>query len=99
MYGQDQWTPAVEIYTDAAGEVGCEAWWGVHWLQLKWAREATWRGISITQKEVLPAVLACAVWGHQWKAKRYDNEAAVAVLNARYSHDPLIMHLYGHYSL
>ena len=70
VYGQDQRTPAVEIYTDAAGEVGCGAWWGVHWLQLKWAREATWRGISITQKEVLPAVLACAVWGHQWKAQR-----------------------------
>ena len=36
----------------------------------------------ITQKEVLPAVLACAVWGHQWKSKGvqlYSDEAAVAV--------------------
>ena len=97
MCSQVQWTPAVQLYTDAAGEVGCGAWWGAHWLQLKWATAAAWRGIPITQKEVLPAVLACAVWGHQWKARRVqlycDNEAAVAVLNAGYSHDPLIMHL------
>ena len=70
---------------------------GIHWLQLKWARVATWRDIPITQKEVLPEVLACAMQVHQWKAKRMqlycDLEAAVAVLNAGYSHDPLIMHL------
>ena len=101
MHSRVQWTPAVQLYTDAAGEVGCGAWcgawWGAHWLQLKWATAAAWKGIPITQKEVLPAVLACTVWGHQWKAKRIqlccDNEAAVAVLNARYSRDPLIMHL------
>ena len=96
MHDKDQWTPAVEIYTDAAGEIGCGPWWGIHWLQLKWVRTATWRGIPITQKEVLPGVLACATWGRQWKAKRvqlYCDEAAVAVLNAGYSHDPLIMHL------
>ena len=97
MHSRDQWIPAVEIYTNAAGEVGCGAWWGVHSVQLKWARAATWRGILITQKEVLPAVFACVVWGHQWKAKRIwlycHNAAAVAVLNAGYSHDPLIMQL------
>ena len=101
MHSRVQWTPAVQLYTDAAGEVGCGAWcgawWGAHWLQLKWATAAAWKGIPITQKEVLPAVLACTVWGHQWKAKRLqlycDNEAAVAVLNAGYSRDPLIMHL------
>ena len=53
--------------------------------------------VPITQKEVLPVVLACVVWGHHWKSKRVqlycDNEAAVAVLNAGYSHDSLIMHL------
>ena len=53
--------------------------------------------VPITQKEVLPAVLACVVWGHHWKSKQVqlycDNEAAVAVLNTGYSHDPLIMHL------
>ena len=93
MRSRVQWTPAVQLYTDAAGEVGCGAWWGAHWLQLKWATAAAWKGIPITQKEVLPAVLACTVWGHQWKSKRVqlycDNEAAVAVLNAGYSRDPL----------
>ena len=93
MHDKDQWTPPVEIHTDAAGEVGCGAWWRVHWLQLKWARAATWRGILITQKEVLPAVLARTMWGRQWQAKRVqlycDNGAAVAVLNVGYSHDLL----------
>ena len=97
MRAQNQWSPAVKVFTDASGEVGCGALWGSHWLQLKWADMATWKDIPITQKEVLPAVLACAVWGHQWRAKRVllhcDNEAAVAVLNAGYSHDSLIMHL------
>ena len=97
MRTQDQWSPAVEVFTDASGEVGCGALWGTHWLQLKWANMPNWINTPITQKEVLPAVLACAVWGHRWKAKRVqlycDNEAAVAVLNTGYSHDSLIMHL------
>ena len=97
MRTQDQWSPAVEVFTDASGEVGCGALWGTHWLQLKWANMPNWRNTPITQKEVLPAVLACAVWGHRWKAKQVqlycDNEAAVAVLNTGYSHDSLIMHL------
>ena len=38
MHRQDQWIPAVQIYTDA---VGCGAWWWVHWLQLKRAKAAT----------------------------------------------------------
>ena len=99
MWVQDQWSPTVDVFSDASGEVGCGALWGSHWLQLKWANSATWKNIPIThdQKEVLPAVLACVVWGHHWKRKRVqlccDNEAAVAVLNAGYSHDSLIMHL------
>ena len=86
MRSQVQWTPAVQLYTDAAGEVGCGAWCGAHWLQLKWAT-AAWRGIPITQKEVLPAVLACTVWGHQWKARRVqlycDHVAAVGCPECR----------------
>ena len=91
---QDQWSPELEVFTDASGEVGCGALWGTQWLQLKWANTVTWKDTPITQKEVLPVVLACAVWGHQWRSKRVllhcDNEAAVAVL---YSDDSLIMHL------
>ena len=92
MWVQDQWSPTVEVFTDASGK------WevGIHWLQLKWANSVTWKNIPITQKEVLPAVLACVVWGHLWKRKQVqlycDNEAAVVVLNAGYSHDSLVMH-------
>ena len=55
------------------------------------------RDLPITQKEVLPVVLACAVWGEQWFSQMVqvycDNEAAVSVLNSGYSRDPQIMHL------
>ena len=32
MQVQDQWSPTVEVFTDALGEVGCGALWGSHWL-------------------------------------------------------------------
>ena len=60
--------PSVEVYTDASGGIGCGAWWAPHWLQLKWSLLEQSEGRSfgdqpITEKEVLPVVLACAVWG------------------------------------
>ena len=94
--------PSVEVYTDASGSIGCGAWWAPHWLQLKWSLLEQSEGRSfgdqpITQKEVLPVVLACAVWGSSWKNRRVvvhcDNEAAVTVLNSGYARDSQIMHL------
>ena len=52
MWVQDQWSPELEVFTDASGEVGCGALWGTQWLQLKWANTATWKDTPITQKEV-----------------------------------------------
>ncbi len=41
---------------------------------------------SITLKELLPVVLACAVWGEQWKLKvvlvHCDNQGVVSVVNS-----------------
>ncbi len=52
---------------------------------------------SITLKELLPVVLACAVWGDLWRAKfvhvHCDNLGVVAVVNSGYSRVSLIMHL------
>ena len=48
-------------------------------------------------KEILPVVLACAVWGPQWRGRKVvahvDNEGAVAVLNSGSSKEGQIMHL------
>ena len=47
---------------------------------------------SITPKETLPVVFACAEWGQLWRNKRIrvycDNEAAVANLNSDRSKEP-----------
>lgn len=87
----------VEVFTDASSSIGCGAWWSPRWIQLKWPQGGKFEELPITQKEVLPVVLACAVWGDQWYGKQVtahcDNEAAVAVLNSGYSRDPQIMHL------
>ena len=73
------------------------AWYGNQWLQYKWPQTNSFRDLPITQKEVLPVVLACAVWGEQWSSQMVQaycvNEAAVSVLNSGYSRDPQIMHL------
>ena len=95
--GVNDTRPPIEIFTDASGGVGCGAWWCPQWIQLKWAPGMKFGELPITQKEVLPVVLACAVWGKQWSGSAVmvhcDNEAAVSVLNSGYSRDPNIMHL------
>ena len=87
----------IKLFTDASGGVGCGAWCGNQWLQYKWPQAGSFGDLSITQKEVLPVVLACAVWGEKWSGQTVqaycDNEAAVSVLNSSYSQDPQIMHL------
>ena len=87
----------IKLFTDASGGIGCGAWCGNQWLQYKWPQTNSFRDVPITQKEVLPVVLACAVWGEQWSSQMVqaycDNEAAVSVLNSGYSRDPQIMHL------
>ena len=76
----------IELFTDASGGIGCGAWCGNQWLQYKWPQTGSFGDLPITQKEVLPVVLACAVWGEQWSGQTVqaycDNEAAVSVLNS-----------------
>ena len=49
--------------SDASGKWGCGASWKESWLQLPWTEELA--PVSITAKELIPIVLACAVWGEQ----------------------------------
>ena len=51
--------PGHEIHTDASG--GWGAVFGTQWMQLAWSKE--WSQLDIMAKELLPIVLACAVWG------------------------------------
>ena len=85
----------VSLFSDASGSFGCGAWWARHWFQFAWPD--CWGGRNITLKEILPVVLACAVWGPQWRGRKVvahvDNEGAVAVLNSGSSKKGQIMHL------
>ena len=56
-----------------------------------------WKSIHITVKELLPIVLACAVWGYKWKGESVlvytDNAAVVEIINSGRSKDALAMHV------
>ena len=67
----------VEIWTDASGGWGCGAWHPANkeWIQLGWSQltspvEQRMGQEGITLQELLPIVLAFAVWGRQWAGQR-----------------------------
>ena len=93
---------AVHFFTDASGLFGCGALWSPFWFQLQWPHSYRDQHLklkeeSITLKEILPIVVACAVWGHLWRNKSVmahcDNQGAVAAVNSGYSRVPQIMHM------
>ena len=62
----------VYFFTDASGGFGCGALWQSRWFQLQWSlvhEEFYWplREESITLKELLPVVVAAALWGPDWR--------------------------------
>ena len=96
MLGMTQYHYSGMITSDASGAWGCGAYSSVgEWFQLEWPR--SWRGVHITVQELLPVVVAVALWGKQWQGKsircRCDNAAAVAIINSGSSKDDRAMHL------
>ena len=73
----------------------CSAFSGQSWFQLKWVEQV--QGHSITVKELIPIVVATAVWGPTWRGSSVqvlcDNAAVVAILNQNSSRDKEVMHL------
>ena len=54
------------FFSDASGSIGCGGIWAPKWFQLKWSELAAKQmqlvgAESITFKELLPIVIACAV--------------------------------------
>lgn len=53
--------------------------------------------LSIAVKELIPIVMAAAIWGDGWRGQiigfTSDNEAVVAGLNSAYSKSPIMAHL------
>ena len=87
---------AVTITSDASGSWGCGAYLSTGaWFQLEWPK--SWASTHITVKELLPLVLAIAMWGRQWHGKsiccRCDNAAVVAMLRSGWCKNEHAMHL------
>ena len=80
---------------------GCGAVWGTLWLQGVWPPE--WNTVSIMVKELVPVVLASALWGKHWAGQlmhfHIDNISVVATLGKGSSKEPsgIVMHFHFHY--
>jgi len=85
----------IKVTSDASGNWGCGAFAGKTWFQLQWP--ADWSAIHIAAKEMVPIVIAMAIWGQQWQGCHVqclsDNVAVVAAVNKGSARDPLLMHL------
>ena len=89
-------TPSATVTSDASGSWGCGAFSNTGaWFQFQWP--PSWSDIHITPKELLPIIVACAVWGHVWKGMTVrclcDNAAVVAIIRSGSARDPTTMHL------
>ena len=87
--------PSAHVYSDASGSFGCGAFDPSHgWFQLQWPPQ--WASVEIVVKEMVPIVVAAAVWGPLWEGRHIcfhsDNMAVVAVLNKGSTKDHLLLH-------
>ena len=87
----------VTLTSNASGSWECGAYWGSKWFQLAWSSTSCPEDINIAAKELVPIVIAAAMWGRCWTGQmvccQCDNSAVVVVLNRRTSRDSDLMHL------
>lgn len=88
--------PSIHVFSDASGSFGSGAFQvGGSWCQLQWPDLQ--RGSSIAVLELVPVVVAAAIWGSQWQGQlvcfHSDNTAVVHDVNRGYSSDPHLIHL------
>ena len=83
------------LTSDASGGWGCGAFYQGKWFQLPWNEPV--RQYHITVKELIPIVVAAALWGTDWTGEvvkvRCDNAAVVACINKESSKEREVMHL------
>ena len=90
-------SPSCHIYSDASGSFGCGAYSAElsSWFQLQWPQ--AWVGTGIAPKELVPIVLAAALWGPGWSGGHVcfhcDNDAVVTVIKRRHAQHPLLTEL------
>ena len=83
------------ILSDASGSWGCGAVFKHWWFQLAWP--PAWRGVPISPKEMVPIIVAVALWGPMWAGSKVcckcDNMAVVLAINKGCAKDPQLMRL------
>ena len=86
--------PGGMVTSDASGSWGCGAF--SSWFQLQWNTNLLSKSIAV--KEMVPIIIAAAIWGKLWRGKliicHCDNQSIVVVIKARYSRDNELMHLF-----
>ncbi len=90
-------SPSFEIWSDASGGWGCGARWECKWFQVQWSDWPFFANSSIAAKELLPIIVAVAIWGHHWGGSvvmcHCDNEGVVATIKGGYCRDPTLAHM------
>ena len=61
-------TPNMKLFTNACGGIGFGNYFEPHWEAEWWPPEVL--GNCIEWKELLPILISCKLWVHQWKGKR-----------------------------
>ena len=65
------------------------------WFKLSWPQ--SWSAASISAKELVPTVVAAAIWGPHWSGSHVlfhcDNEAVVTVIQNRTAHETTLVQL------
>ena len=82
--------------SDASGSWGCGAVSdSASWFQVEWP--SSWQHRHIAVKEMVPVVIAIAIWGKLWQSSTVqvfsDNMSVVCALTGGVARDPLLMHL------
>ena len=95
-------TPSITLTSDASGTGGCGAFTSTgQWFRCEW--RGAWENEHITAKELLPVVIACALWGRRWQGQAIqcycDNAAVVSIIRTGWSKHDLSMHLMRSLSL
>ena len=87
--------PTLEMASNASGNWGCGAWHKDRWFQIPWDDRS--QHLPIAVKELIPIIVAGAIWGQAWLGHRVhchcDNQPVVACLRSRTSKHNTLMHL------
>ena len=85
-------TPTYVVTSDASGGWGSAAIFNNLWFQLEWPSQ--WADKTIAPKELVPIVIAMALWGPQWAGEKVcalcDNMAVVCAVNKKSARDPAL---------